>query len=290
MKQRIGWKQRLLSAVLAVAMCVAMLPAQAVAFAEAGPGPGGSSAAQPGQPASSDKSSGAAEQPSAPDGGAGAPSPGEESGSLAPSGSSSSSGGPASDEGGPGTDASADVSVSWRPEEGAEPVPAGSVGTVSFSARLGGGTAKAEVSVALDAHEAAALREFRSGTGELADGATLEAGGVVLTLELSGQGGAVIHFQLDETHPSVQQRFTFQVPNGVSAPCSIEVGGQDISVSIEGKPNPVLSLQVQAMEIAAEYRGWQASAEAPQGQLQPTGDGSLPDFEFGFSASSLISG
>lgn len=290
MKQRIGWKQRLLSAVLAVAMCVAMLPAQAVAFAEDGPGPGGSSAAQPGQPASSDKSSGAAEQPSAPDGGAGAPSPGEESGSLAPSGSSSSSGGPASDEGGSGTDASADVSVSWRPEEGAEPVPAGSVGTVSFSARLGGGTAKAEVSVALDAHEAAALREFRSGTGELADGATLEAGGVVLTLELSGQGGAVIRFQLDETHPSVQQRFTFQVPNGVSAPCSIEVGGQDISVSIEGKPNPVLSLQVQAMEIAAEYRGWQASAEAPQGQLQPTGDGSLPDFEFGFSASSLISG
>ena len=80
MKQRIGWKQRLLSAVLAVAMCVAMLPAQAVAFAE--DGPGGSSAAQPGQPASSDKSSGAAEQPSAPDGGAGAPSPGEESGSL----------------------------------------------------------------------------------------------------------------------------------------------------------------------------------------------------------------
>ena len=51
MKQRIGWKQRLLSAVLAVAMCVAMLPAQAVAFAEDGPGPGGSSAAQPGQPA-----------------------------------------------------------------------------------------------------------------------------------------------------------------------------------------------------------------------------------------------
>ena len=48
MKQRIGWKQRLLSAVLAVAMCVAMLPAQAVAFAEDGPGPGGSSAAQPG--------------------------------------------------------------------------------------------------------------------------------------------------------------------------------------------------------------------------------------------------
>ena len=43
MKQRIGWKQRLLSAVLAVAMCVAMLPAQAVAFAEDGPGPGGSS-------------------------------------------------------------------------------------------------------------------------------------------------------------------------------------------------------------------------------------------------------
>lgn len=76
MKQRIGWKQRLLSAVLAVAMCVAMLPAQAVAFAEDGPGPGGSSAAQPGQPASSDKSSDAAEQPSAPDGGAGAPSPG----------------------------------------------------------------------------------------------------------------------------------------------------------------------------------------------------------------------
>ena len=32
MKQRIGWKQRLLSAVLAVAMCVAMLPAQAVAL------------------------------------------------------------------------------------------------------------------------------------------------------------------------------------------------------------------------------------------------------------------
>ena len=47
MKQRIGWKQRLLSAVLAVAMCVAMLPAQAVAFAEDGPGPGGSSAARP---------------------------------------------------------------------------------------------------------------------------------------------------------------------------------------------------------------------------------------------------
>ena len=39
MKQRIGWKQRLLSAVLAVAMCVALLPAQAVAFAEDGPGP-----------------------------------------------------------------------------------------------------------------------------------------------------------------------------------------------------------------------------------------------------------
>ena len=33
MKQRIGWKQRLLRGVLAVVLCVALLPAQAVAFA-----------------------------------------------------------------------------------------------------------------------------------------------------------------------------------------------------------------------------------------------------------------
>ena len=130
--------------------------------------------------------------------------------------------------------------------------------------------------------EAAALREFRNEQGELTDGAALDANGTALVLSLT-EDGAVLSFSLDETHPAVEQNFTFQVPNGVSAPFCISVK-DSISAASGEKPNLVLSAQAQDMEVTAEYKGWQASITGPQAELQPTEDGVLPDFAFQLSA------
>lgn len=294
MKQRIGWKQRLLSAVLAAAMCAAMLPAQPAAFAEDGAGSTGSGASGAGT-----QTSGSALQPgdglqnSSGTGGAssgGSSLPPSSAASGAESGDMGANSGPSgSTPTEPQGDAqSADVIISWVPVKAA--VPAGEEGAVHLEARLGEAASKAHVDIKLTAQEAEALRQFRDGEGRLVDGDTLESsgGGVEITLELSDDGGAMLSFTLDKAgnKAELQHTFTFQVPNGVSAPFRISVG-DDISVESDENPNPVLSMQVQAMNITAEYRGWQAAVEGPQAELQPEADGALPDFTFAFSASAL---
>lgn len=284
MNQHIRWKHRLLSAVLAAAICLAMLPAQALAFAQEGQAPGSTpgSSSESASGSSSGSSFGSSMASSSASASSGSQPEGQPEGESAPGSSTGTSFTPSSeDEGGAGNaPAGADVRVEWLPQQPS--VASGTAGTVTLRAQLGEGVSRAEVSVALDAQEAAALREFRNEQGELTDGAALDANGTALVLSLT-EDGAVLSFSLDETHPAVEQNFTFQVPNGVSAPFCISVK-DSISAASGEKPNLVLSAQAQDMEVTAEYKGWQASITGPQAELKPTEDGVLPDFAFQLSA------
>lgn len=284
MNQHIRWKHRLLSAVLAAAICLTMLPAQALAFAQEGQAPGSTpgSSSESASGSSSGSSFGSSMASSSASASSGSQPEGQPDGESAPGSSTGTSFAPSSeDEGGAGNaPAGADVRVEWLPQQPS--VASGTAGTVTLRAQLGEGVSRAEVSVALDAQEAAALREFRNEQGELTDGAALDANGTALVLSLT-EDGAVLSFSLDETHPAVEQNFTFQVPNGVSAPFCISVK-DSISAASGEKPNLVLSAQAQDMEVTAEYKGWQASITGPQAELKPTEDGVLPDFAFQLSA------
>lgn len=264
MEKHTAWKQRLLSALLAVAICMTMLPVQGVARAEEVP-EGAAGSAQDGAPLSTETMNSPDEpQPS------GSPQPNE---NAAPRGQ--------------GNGQAADISVSWLPQQ--EAVPTGAVGTVQLRAQLQAqDISGATVRIQLDKQETAALQEFRGTDGKLTDGASLESNGVMLTLSLQDEK-ADISFFLDTEHPSLEYALTFQVPNGVSAPFRIAVG-DDISVSSEDKANPVLSVQTQAMDMEAEYQNWAASLSATQQKLQPTGEGALPDFSFLLQASSPNTG
>lgn len=137
MNQHIRWKHRLLSAVLAAAICLAMLPAQALAFAQEGQTPGSTpgSSSESASGSSSGSSFGSSMASSSASASSGSQPEGQPEGESAPGSSTGTSFAPSSeDEGGAGNaPAGADVRVEWLPQQPS--VASGTAGTVTLRAQ-----------------------------------------------------------------------------------------------------------------------------------------------------------
>lgn len=188
-----------------------------------------------------------------------------------------------------------DVYVGWRPLE--EEIKTGEAGTVRLEAALNAGgenaAAGAEVKISLTKAEASALQQFRGSDGQL-DYTTEELSdeGVPINIELREDGGVDICFSLSQESPALTFELTFKVYSKTSAPLSIDVSEEDISVAvpqIEGADSAAKVQKVGGSLLMEASFGWTAAVLAASEAAEIYGD-AAPDFAFAVMADSQNKG
>ncbi len=197
----------------------------------------------------------------------------------------------ATQSGSDSTDVKPDVYVRWQPAE--ESAKTGETATVNLSASLNSDSESivesAEVKISLTRQEASALQQFRDENGKLDyETEVLSGEGTAINIELKDDGGVNICFTLDNDNPTVTSKLTFKSWSKTTAPFSIDVSDDDITISPTLKKGaagePVLQKKGGSCQIDAFFN-WEMAAEAKSENVKIL-NGGVSDFAFNLLADS----